>query len=158
MKLFPYVLTCLSFTMIIGAGIYEHIAVWPRVYAAPPKSLSMFQGAYGLNAGTFWRAIHPITVLLLMITLIAWWKSPAKNYILVPFGMYILMLAATFAYFVPELINITGTPYADTIDDSLKSRGSLWITLSWIRAIIISAAAVILYSGLTKVDSTIAVQ
>ena len=150
LKLLPYLLTCFCFSIIIGAAFYEHLAVWPRAYAAPPKSLSMFQGGYGLNAGVFWRAIHPLTVLLFIITLITWWSTPKRNYVLIPFAGYALILIATFAYFVPELMKLTSTPYADTIDDALKSRGSLWINLSWIRAVILSVLAMILYLGLTK--------
>lgn len=151
-KLLPYLLTCLSFTIIIGAAVYEHASVWPRAYAAPPRSLSMFQGAYGLNSTAFWKAIHPVTVLLFVTTLLMWWKAPARNYVLIPFAIYIIVIAVTFAYFVPELIKITDTQYADVVDDALKSRGSLWITLSLVRAVVLSTAAIILYLGLTKAN------
>lgn len=74
-----YVLTCISFTIIIGAGIYEHLAIWPRAYSAPPASLTMFQGDYGLNSDAFWTKIHPITPLLLITTLVLSWKSPERS-------------------------------------------------------------------------------
>lgn len=150
LKLFIYPLTCLCFSIILGAGIYEHVAVWPRAYAAPPKSLGMFQGAYGLNAGAFWKVIHPITILLFAFTLIVWWKTPRRNYIMIPFAAYIIILIITFAYFVPELIRITGAVYNDTVDEALQKRGSLWTTLSLIRAFILSILVIILYWGLTK--------
>ncbi|MCB0445987.1 MAG: hypothetical protein KDD03_00460, partial [Gelidibacter sp.] len=65
-----YAIACLSFSIIIGAAFFEHLAVWPQAYAAPPASLGMFQGDYGLNAGAFWIKIHPVTLILFIITLL----------------------------------------------------------------------------------------
>jgi hypothetical protein len=54
-----YALTCLCFTIMIGGAVYEHLNIVPQWSAAPPLSLSMFQGEYGLKPGTFWMVIHP---------------------------------------------------------------------------------------------------
>ena len=48
-----------------------------------------------------------------------------------------LILVVTHIYFVPELMELTGTPFSDTVDPSLQDRGSLWINLSLIRAAIL---------------------
>jgi hypothetical protein len=63
---------------------------------------------------------------------------------------YVLILLATFAFFVPELLELTGTPYSDTVDQSLQSRGSRWIILSLIRAGLLIVLAITLLLGLTK--------
>ncbi len=145
-----YVLACISFCLIIGAGVYEHFAVWPVAYAAPPKSLSMFQGPYALQSESFWKLVHPVTLLLLFVTLFLNWKTGRKKNILFTLAIYGLALIVTFIYFVPELKSINGTLISDTIDASLQNRGSLWITFSKIRLTLIFIAAFGLIYGLTK--------
>jgi hypothetical protein len=145
-----YALTCLSFSAIIGAAIYEHIALWPAAFAEPPRSLSVFQGPYRLNAAPFWQSIHPVTLLLFTITLIVSWRTQRRKFILIALAGYVLILAATFIYFVPELLDLTGTPYADTVDPSLQTRGSRWINLSLVRGGILIVLAINLLLGLTE--------
>lgn len=147
-----YALTCLSFSIIVGAAVYEHLAVWPRAYAAPPLSLSMFQGEYGLNSGAFWTKIHPVTLLLFITTLILFWKSARRKTILIVFIGYIVVMVTTFLYFVPELIDITTTEYTTAIDESLRSRGALWEKLSLLRLAVITGLAIVLYFGASKTE------
>ncbi len=150
-----YTLLCLSFTIIIGAAVYEHLAVWPRAYDSPPKSLSMFQGEFGLNAGAFWQKIHPLTLLLFITTLFISWKTERKKYILIPFVGYIIVMISTFTYFVPELIEIVTTEYEEVVNQELVQRGSLWEILSLIRLAFIIVLSLILYLGLTKSNNKI---
>lgn len=145
-----YALSCLGFSIIAGAATYEHIAVWPHAFAAPPASLTMFQGEYGLNSGNFWPNIHPVVLLLFVISLILHWKTDRKKYVLYTLIGYVIIMVVTFIYFVPELIAITQTPFAETVDSDLVRRGSTWELLSIIRMIIIYGLAVFLYLGLTK--------
>lgn len=145
-----YSLGCLAFTVIIGAAVYEHMAVWPGVFAAPPASLTMMQGEYGLNAAAFWSAIHPVTLLLFVLNLIWSCKSPRRKHLLIPLVGYVLLLAATAVYFVPELLDLTGTEYADRIDADLVARGTRWEYLSLVRLIVLIGLAFVLFLGLTK--------
>lgn len=147
-----YALLSLSFSIIAGAAVYEHLAVWPRAYAAPPLSLSMFQGEYGLNAGAFWSKIHPVTLLLFITTLVLYWKSVRKMHVLISFIGYIIVMVTTFMYFVPELVAITGTEYSTTIDQTLVTRGAQWEKLSLLRLVIIVGLTVFLYLGMSKVE------
>lgn len=105
-----YVLTCISFCLILGAATYEHIAVWPNAYSEPPRSLTMFQGPYALESAPFWMWVHPVTLLLFLATLGLNWRTEKKKYILLPLAVYFLVLATTFIYFVPELMSLTHTP------------------------------------------------
>ncbi|MCC5907333.1 MAG: hypothetical protein JJU13_14065 [Balneolaceae bacterium] len=147
-----YVLTCLFFTMISGAALYEHIAVVPQWSAAPPASLSMFQGEYGINPESFWMMIHPVTLLFMITTLILCWKSAQRKYLLITFSGYILILISTAIYFVPELIALTTIEFSETADAELTDRAGLWEIMSIIRMIIIMGLAVVLFFGLTKSD------
>ena len=57
LKTFVLILASIAFIAVIGAAIYEHVAVVPQWSAAPPLSLSMFQGKYGLNPAPLWQSI-----------------------------------------------------------------------------------------------------
>lgn len=140
----------MSFCLILGAAVYEHIAVWPIAYSEPPRSLTMFQGPYAIESAPFWKSIHPVTLLLLLITLGLNWRTERKKNILIPLIAYFLVLVLTFIYFVPELFSLTQAPYADTVDAALQKRGSRWITLSLIRAAVLVVSAFILLSGLIR--------
>jgi hypothetical protein len=145
-----YILTCLSFSIICGAAVYEHVVVWPNAFASLPRSLSAFQGEYALNSAPFWMMIHPVTMMLFIIALIVSWKTQRKKHVLYPLIVYVAILSTTFAWFVPELLDLVNTPYSNTHDASLTSRGSRWETLSIIRGVVLFATAIFLYIGLTK--------
>src|SRR5690348_3924142 len=85
----------LAITSICGCGLYEHVAVVPQWAAAPPQSLTMFQGPYGLNAPPLWQSIHPVTLLLLLITLVTNWKTSRRRPILITIIGYLLILIVT---------------------------------------------------------------
>src|SRR5688500_9790530 len=101
-----YSFTCLCFTIMIGGAVYEHIAVVPQWSEAPPASLSMFQGRYGLNAALFWMIIHPVNLVLFVVTLILHWRTERRKHILIPVVTYLLILLITATFFVPELMSI----------------------------------------------------
>lgn len=144
------ILATLSFIIVIGGAVYEHIAVVPRWSAAPPASLAMFQGPYGLFPAPFWQIIHPVTLVFFIGALISNWKSARRKFILVSFGGYFLVLVITAIFFVPELISITTTPYSDTIDADLTARASRWETLSLVRLTFLFMLAITLLNSLTK--------
>ena len=145
-----YALACLSFTIIIGAGVYEHLAVWPRAISEPPQSLSIFQGEYALNAQAFWPRIHPVTIILLIVSLLLFWKSERRKNVLIVLIGYIVIMVVTFTYFVPEIFDIITTEYAATADEALIERAKLWENLSILRLLIMIGLAIYLYFGLIK--------
>ena len=126
-------LAILSYIIVIGGATYEHLAVVPQWTAAPPASLAMFQGTYGLQAQNFWIPIHPVTLILMSASLIANWRSERRKPIALCLAGYVLVLVITFAHFVPELIAITTTPYSEMIDAGLQARAANWETLSLVR-------------------------
>lgn len=145
-----YAFACLSFSVVVGAAIYEHIAVVPRWSAAPPASLSMFQGKYGLNPSPFWIAIHPVTLVLLTAAIFLFRQTGSRPYLLITTAGYVMVLIITFAHFVPELIAITGTPYSENIDEALARRASRWEALSLVRLAFLIILAIIGIAGLSR--------
>lgn len=144
-----YAFACLSFAVVIGAAVYEHAAVVPRWSAAPPASLSMFQGKYGLNPTPFWKSIHPITLFLLITAVFLMRKAGSKPYLLITLAGYLLVLVITFAFFVPELMAITRAGMEST-DHTLVKRAAQWETLSLVRLGFLILLAIICFLGLTK--------
>lgn len=150
-----YCLGCLSFCIVIGAAVYEHLGVVPKWSAAPPKSLTMFQGEYGLNAGAFWKLIHPVTLILLIANLIMFWHTQRRMSLTIPLIGYAIILITTFVFFVPELLSITSTTYSNIADSPLTKRAKLWETLSIIRLFLLTGLAMVLLLGLTKPNPVI---
>lgn len=144
------ILGSICFVMILGAAVYEHIAVIPAWSAAPPKSLTMYQGEYGLHAEYFWMAIHPVTLLLLIIALVTNWKNERRKSLLIVIGSYVLIIIITSIYFVPELISITSTAFQDSVDNDLVRRSSRWEMLSLVRLAALVILCVYLLRTLTK--------
>ncbi|MCG2617280.1 hypothetical protein LZZ85_23490 [Terrimonas sp. NA20] len=152
-----YSLTCLSFSVVIGAAIYEHIAVVPQWSAGPPLSLSMFQGKYGLNPTPFWKSIHPVTMILLLISIVLFWSTERRTCMLITSAGYVVVLIITFAYFVPQLVTITGSAYSEHIDEVLTRKAALWEKLSLVRLSFLIMLAITLFMGLTIASSNIRV-
>jgi len=152
------ILASICFTIIVGAATYEHLAVIPQWSAAPPASFSLFQGEYRLQAEYFWIPIHPITVLLMVGALITNRKNPRKKNILTVLIGYLVILAITYVYFVPQLMSFMHTPYQDTMDESLLAKASMWETLSLVRLVFLFILSYILLSALTKPNEIIVLQ
>lgn len=145
-----YSISCLAFAIMIGGAVYEHVNVVPQWSAAPPVSLSMFQGEYGLNPELFWMSIHPVNIILFAVTLIIHWKTKRRKNVLITLIAYFIILIITSIYFVPELISITSTTYASSSDSSLTQRAKLWEILSLARLGVLMVLSIILFTGLTK--------
>ena len=145
-----YAISCMSFTVILGAAVYEHIAVWPNAFAAAPRSLTMFQGEFGLNSAPFWMMIHPVSLILFITSLAFHWKTERRKYVLITLTGYVLILISTFIYFVPTLMSIVKMPYADMVNGEVTSQGQLWITLSLVRGVVLVGLSLVLFLGLTK--------
>jgi hypothetical protein len=146
---FLHILASIAFITIIGAAIYEHAAVVPVWSAAPPHSLSMFQGEYGLQAANFWKPVHPVTILLLAAALITNWRQSSCKQILIVFGGYLLILVITAVYFVPELVSITTSEYSTAASEDLTNRAQIWEKFSLARLSVLLVMAVVLLNGLS---------
>lgn len=153
-KDFFLILASISFMLIIGAAVYEHLAVVPSWTAAPPASLEMFSVEYPLESGHFWMPIHPVTVLLLIIALIVNWNTARKKNIFFVLLGYVAILALTFVYFVPVLMEFITMPPQDRVDQALTEKASTWELLSLIRLVFLFVLAYFLLKTLTISNAT----
>jgi hypothetical protein len=143
------IMASIAFITIIGAAIYEHAAVVPVWSMAPPVSLSMFQGQFGIQPANFWMPVHPVTTVLLAAALIANWKQARRKQILIVLGCYLLILMITAVYFVPELLAITTSAYSAAKSLDLTMRADMWEKLSLLRLGVLLVLAGILLRSLT---------
>jgi len=144
------ILASISFITVIGGAVYEHLALVPVWSSAVPASLSVFQGEYRLTPEKFWMLIHPVTVGLLIAALVANWTSDRRPLIVSTLAGYLIVLGITFFYFVPELMDLTQTPFSETVDAALTDRANRWETLSLVRLGFLVILAMTLLSALAK--------
>ena len=147
------ILASISFIVVIGGAVYEHLGVVPVWSAALPASLAMYQGEYRLAAENFWIPIHPIAILLLTVALLLNWTTGRRYYVLATLLGYAAVLLTTFIYFVPELMSLTQSAYSTTVNSELTSRANTWETLSLVRLGFLICLAVVLLLGLSKNES-----
>ena len=150
LRTFLLILASISFIVVIGGAVYEHLTSVPVWSSAVPASLAMFQGDYAITPFRFWMPIHPITIVLLLIAMIVNWRTERRNFILVTIIGYAGVLVSTFLFFVPELLAITQSSYSNTVDADLTNRANMWEFLSLIRLGVMFLLAFILLWGLSK--------
>jgi hypothetical protein len=145
-----YSIASLLFAIVIGGAVYEHLALVPQWTAGPPLSLALFQGEHGLKPGRFWIPIHPVTLLFLLTSLFLHWRTDRRRPLLIAGVGYLLILVVTSIYFVPELMELTTTPFSPVVNEELKQRALTWERLSLARLAVLLVLGVVLINGLTR--------
>lgn len=147
--LFPVVIL---WGTLLGAIYYSHLVYIPVYLSALPDSAVVVNGVYPVRDEVFWQSIHPILILALAASLALNWKSKTRRgLIATTMLVYALMLAATFFYFVPELMAFQDSPNSPAVTPAeWFERGQRWQHLSWIRGALMTAATLPLLVGLTK--------
>ncbi len=137
--------------MIVGGIMYSHIVYFPAYLTHLPASNQLISGAYGLHDENFWAFIHPVAVVLTIVTLIVNWKlKQRRTFILIAAGIYSLAIFFTAIYFVPELQAFAkSTAFSATVSE-LFERGQTWQHRSWIRGSFMFAGFIMLLVALQK--------
>ncbi len=143
-------LTIILLGTLLGGSVYEHLVYFPVYLSAMPDSTVLVNGKYGLHIGTFWMMIHPLLILSLTITLALNWTCRARRRrILTTAAVYFSIIVATQIYFLPELDAFRHSPESSVSPAEWLTRGHRWLTLSWIRAVVMYAAFLPLLHALT---------
>ena len=144
------ILASIGYIIVLGGATYEHLSVVPRWSAAPPLSLTMYQGEYSLNSAYFWPPMHLLALASMTAALVLHWPTSARRYVGAALAGYLLVIAITAVYFLPELSAITRTPYQPVVDPVLVERANIWEALSLVRLMAMVVIAVVLLQGLAK--------
>ncbi|HEX9959447.1 MAG TPA: hypothetical protein VGB00_00775, partial [Pyrinomonadaceae bacterium] len=114
----------------IGAGLYETLVVMPLWAAAPPESVveyyrhNVANPQFTLNqGGRFWIFVTPLLGLLSILTLISGLRTRPEHRIwrLTATVITLIVVISTFAWFVPNIIKLTGEAVTTMNPDELTS-------------------------------------
>ena len=137
--------------VLLGGIVYSHIVYFPVFLSNLPDSAVLVNGKYALHEENFWMAIHPVLIVLLIITTISNWRNrPRRKKILISFVLYAVVLIVSSIYFIPELINFSKSATSLLPPSEWLRRSSNWMTYSIIRGIIMFAGIIPLFIALLK--------
>jgi Domain of unknown function (DUF1772) len=129
----------------IGAGLYEALVVVPVWASAPPDSVlanfhhNVANLQFAINpGGNFWLIFTPLTGLLAIVTLLFGLKTAPEHrkWRIVGTVLTIIVVAATFAWFVPTLMILRGEEVTKLTGAEITSKTNWWVRLNWVRAAI----------------------
>ena len=152
---FSLFIAVILWAIICGGVLYSHIVYFPPYLSHLPVSNNLITAEYGIHDADFWMLVHPLAILSTIITLVLNWKQKAgRKFILIACSIYALAIAATYIYFVPELMAFADSTNnsAVTISEWLQ-RGQTWQHLSWARGFCMFIGFVSLLIALTKTES-----
>ena len=114
-----------------GAQLFAVAVIVGTVTQAPPRSLAIYNGEYGYDSGPFWEVVPAITLLLLLVALIANWRTARRRLVISAFGLFVL--AGLFAAFVtgPLQAELISAGFADSVDPTLAALAARWHALDW---------------------------
>ena len=137
-----------AFALDLGGSLYEHLVVDPAWLDNP----ALIQpGRGGLDRKAFWIPVHAgITLILLVALWAAWTQRSVRRWVLWAIGLYVVMRAWTFAYFVP--LALTFESPRDLSPDMLE-QARQWVFLSLLRLPLVIGATVALWLAARRSSS-----
>ncbi len=130
-KTFTLMAATTACLMQLGAQLFAISVVASKLVSAPPRSLAMTNGSFGYDSRAFWEIMPMVTAILLLVALVANWRTTRRGLIAAAVALFILGGVLAGALVEPEFAAITGIGYQDAIDPQLVERGRRWLTLDW---------------------------
>ena len=121
---FSLIAAIISLFIQIGAQLFAILVIVRTVIAAPPRSFAILQGDYGYDSGFFWQTVPNITLALLVIAIIANWKTTRRNLLLASLTLFLIGGAVAALLVEPEFAKLMAIGYSDVVDTSLQSRAA----------------------------------
>ena len=147
------IITIIFWGVLLGGIVYSHIVFFPVYFSNLPDSAVLVNGKYALHEENFWMTIHPVLILLLIITITSNWKNnPRRKKILISFVLYAIVLIVSNIYFIPELINFSKSATSSLPPAEWLRRSNNWMAYSITRGIIMFAGIIPLFIALLKPD------
>ncbi len=114
-----------------GGQVFALIAVDSALVAAPPRSFAMLQGEYRYDSSAFWSTVPPLTSVLLIIALVANWRTGRRKLLLLALTLFIVIGLVSMLYLEPTFDEIKAIGYRDEVDPALQSRAAAWHAIEW---------------------------
>ena len=127
----------------LGAGMYETLVVMPVWSLGPPESVTAYYQhnaaapQFALNAGgRFWIFFTPLVGLLSIATLLSGLRTAPEHrkWRIAGSVLALLVVVSTFAWFVPNIIKLTGPTVMTMSPEDVASTTNWWVRLNWVRA------------------------
>lgn len=115
----------------VGAQLFALSIVASTVSSAPPRSFAILEGAYRYDSSAFWETVPPITFVTLVIALVANWKTPRRNLLLLALALFIAAGLVAGFYLEPVFDEMKAIGFRDEVDPVLQSRASTWYAVDW---------------------------
>lgn len=132
------------FALVVGGSAYEHLVV-DTVWLNNLRLIQIEKG--GIDRTFFWLPMHGAVTLTLLVAIVAAWRvRTARNRLLIGAGLYVVMRAWTFAYFVPFVLQLEALD-AETLSPAMHDAGQRWIGLSMLRLPLVAGALVACWSA-----------
>jgi hypothetical protein len=151
--LFWLVTTTAVYLLMNGAQVFETVLIVPAWTAAPPASLGIFQGQYGLDFKVFWIVFHSLHETTLILALALCWKlTSIRQWLLGLLVVHVAVRVWTVAYFAPTIIAFQSMPHSPTVDPALVQKAAQWRSLNIIRVVLFMAVNLALLPLIFRVD------
>ena len=133
----------------IGAGLYETLVVLPTWTTSPPDSVIAFyqlntaNPEFALHAGPkFWMMFTP-SVGIMSLALLAtslWTRGAHRKWRLVAGLLALVVVGATFAWFVPNIIKLNSDAVLTMPREDVASLTHAWVNANWVRVVVYLSA------------------
>jgi hypothetical protein len=140
--------------MQVGAQLYALSVVASVVSLAPPRSFAILQGEYRYDSSAFWSTLPAITSVLFLIALVANWKTPRRNLMLLALSLFIIGGLVAGLYVEPIFDEMKAIGFRDEVDPVLQRRAASWYSLDWAVWLIGASAGAALLLALVRPVTT----
>ena len=127
----------------VGGGLFAISVLINTLTAAPPRSYAILEGVYRYDSSAFWETLPPISAVMLVIALIANWRTHRRWLVAAALALFVLGGLLAGMLLEPEFAKITEGGYRDTVDADLQNRARCFYVLDW------AVWSVTLLAGLT---------
>lgn len=116
----------------IGAQLFALVVIASTVAEAPPRSFALFEGQYKYDSSSFWNTLPPICFLLLIVALIANWKTQRRKLLLLALSVFIIGGLLMMFVVEPDFEEMKAIGFRNEVDPVLQSRAARWYALDWL--------------------------
>ena len=136
--------------MLLGAGVYESVAVAPNFQGAP-TSLEHARGFYhATNPGMFFRVLSPAVQLFLLVALMCNWRRAGTRWRLAgALALAILADVITFKFHYPRNAILFNAPLTNPAD--LNRVGAEWAMGNYVRIAVVLTMVVLVMVSMIRV-------
>jgi hypothetical protein len=124
--------------VVLGASLYEAVAVWPLVASDLPRSLAATNQVLAVPARAgmfFWSAATPGLGLVALAALLTSFGTPRPymTWRIASTVLLLIVIAGTLLYFRPTIISLVADHGGGRPDDEITAQMRRWVMLNWVR-------------------------